>query len=336
MTVAADRADDALRALNADPDVRWAERDGVVSVAAVTTDPYFGDLWGLQDPGDSGHGRAGGMGALDRRGRDRRGRGHRDRRGPSRPGGPARHQPRRESGGGRETNAVDDDGNGLVDDWRGWDFIGDDNAPLDGHGHGTHVAGTIAAVNGNATGITGAAPDADVLVVRALGDDGKGSWSGLADAFDYAGDMGARIVNASLGGAAPVSVLSGVIAAHPDTLYVVAAGNDSVNLETAEYAPCEVPRPNVLCVGATDDTDTMATFSNFGSAAVDLFAPGVSILSTYPSGLRLDERHVDGDAARGRRGRARPRRRARHPRGGPADPADGDERAQAAARPACR
>jgi thermitase len=283
VTVATDRADEALRALNADPDVRWAERDGVVSVAAVTTDPYFADLWGLQDPGDAdmdvpeAWAQSTGEGvtvavvdtgiAAD----------HPDLAGQlaTNPG---------ESGSGRETNDVDDDGNGLVDDWRGWDFISHDNDPQDGHGHGTHVAGTIAAVNGNAVGITGAAPDADVLVVRALDDDGKGSWSGLADAFDYAGDMGARIVNASLGGVAPVSVLSGVIAAHPDTLYVVAAGNDSVNLATAEYAPCEVPLPNVLCVGATDDTDTMAMFSNYGSAAVDLFAPGVSILSTYPTG----------------------------------------------------
>src|SRR6185503_18601484 len=102
----------------------------------------------------------------------------------------------------------DDDGNGLVDDVRGWDFISGDNVPEDGHSHGTHVAGTIAAVNGNATGITGAAPDARLLIVRALGNDGRGAWSTVADAFDYAADMGARVVNASLGAAAPAAVMT--------------------------------------------------------------------------------------------------------------------------------
>src|SRR3954471_2322521 len=107
-----------------------------------------------------------------------------------------------ETGQGRESNRADDDHDGLVDDWRGWDWVQDDNNADDGNGHGSHVAGIVAARQAR-TGITGAAPDARILPLRVLGADGFGNDRDIASAFDYAGDLGIGVVNASLGGPAP-------------------------------------------------------------------------------------------------------------------------------------
>ena len=107
-----------------------------------------------------------------------------------------------ETGNGREDNGIDDDGNGKVDDWRGWDFVGNDNNPLDTtpERHGTHVAGVIAARGDNGLGMAGVAWRAQVIPIRAIGSDGTGSESAIAGAIRYASERGARIVNASFGG----------------------------------------------------------------------------------------------------------------------------------------
>lgn len=183
-----------------------------------------------------------------------------------------------ETGAGRASNHVDDDGDGLIDNWRGWDFAYDDNNPSDADGHGTNVAGIIAARNGNARGGSGLAPDARILNLKALRDDGNGFWEDTAAAFDYAGRTGVRVVNASLGGEAFVPIINATVSKYPNTLYVVSAGNDSLNLDTAMYYPCEAAAANVLCVGASDNQDAKADFSNYSPTAVDVFAPGVRIL----------------------------------------------------------
>ena len=312
VSVPADEAAEALRELQADPDVRWAMRDGLAR--ATAQDTYWPLLWGLHNTGQSilnvsgtadadmdvPEAWAGATGAgvkvavvdsgiqLDH---------------PDLAGRLATNPA--ESGAGKETNGVDDDGNGLVDDWRGWDFIQDDNEPDDVRGHGTHVAGTIAAVNGNGAGITGVAYDAQVINLRALGNDGTGPWSGIAEAFDLAGDMDARIVNASLGGVGSIPAITQVFNSHPDTLFVVSAGNDEVNLETGtDYYPCEAPAANVICIGASDNSDALADFSNYGTTAVDVFAPGVSVVSThlssgyvYMNGTSMASPNVSGVAA---------------------------------------
>ena len=128
---------------------------------------------------------------------------------------------------------------GFVDDYRGWDFFSRDNLPQDGNGHGTHVAGTIAAEGFN-DGVIGVAPGAKVMPLRALGNNGSGFMSTLAAAFDYAGDLGVRVVNASLGGGYSRAVQD-AIAGHPDTLFVVAAGNEGANadadVQRTNYSP---------------------------------------------------------------------------------------------------
>jgi subtilisin family serine protease len=307
------RQDEALSALRADSNVVYAEPDLPVSSARVPNDFYWTSLWGLENSADADIDAAAawdqsegagvtvavvdtGINTL-----------HVDLAGQI-AGNPG------EQGDGRETNGIDDDANGLIDDHAGWDFSSDDNLPEDGNvdqygnpvGHGTHVSGTIAAVGANATGIVGVAPKAKVLVLRALDNDGNGWMSDIAAAFAYAGDRGVPIVNASLGGGYSPT-LKAVIAEHPNTLYVVAAGNDGANADThANAYPCAIALPNIICVGATDSADNRAAFSNYGATSVDLFAPGVGILSTTIgsstayrnlSGTSMATPHVAGAAA---------------------------------------
>jgi thermitase len=156
----------------------------------------------------------------------------------------------------------------------------------DGSGHGTHVSGTIAA-NRNSIGMVGVAPQSKLMALRALGDDGGGFDSDIAEAFRYAGAHGARIVNASLGGSGSSATLDAAIGAYPNTLFVVSAGNGGADEEgddndTSAVWPCNAPYPNVICVGASDNDDNRGTFSNYGDETVDLFAPGVLIFSTIP------------------------------------------------------
>jgi subtilisin family serine protease len=196
----------------------------------------------------------------------------------------------------------------------GHDWVDDDTTPDDANGHGTHVSGTIAAQRNNTEGVAGIAPDAKIVPLRVLAANGSGFTSDVVDAFDYAGDQGIRIVNASLGSEDFSSTERAAIAAHPQTLYVVAAGNggdDDVgdNVDATPTYPCAYNLANVLCVGASNPDDEPASFSNFGAVSVDVFAPGVSIFSTYPvdgngcdlycfsDGTSMASPHVAGEAA---------------------------------------
>ncbi len=204
-------------------------------------------------------------------------------------------------------NGIDDDHNGYRDDVVGYDFVGaGDSNPRGSGSHGTHVAGTIAATGNNGLGVAGVSWSAQLMALRALSTSG-GSDADIAEAFDYAADMGARVVNASLGGPGATTTLRLPITTHPDTLFVVAAGNESANNELGDGSyPCDYPDLNVICVAATTQSDGLASFSNFGSTSVDLGAPGSSIYSTVPgnsaqpaafgfmSGTSMATPHVSG------------------------------------------
>jgi len=173
-------------------------------------------------------------------------------------------------------NQVDDDGNGPVDDSMGWDFVNGDATVEDRVGHGTHVAGTIAARGNNQIGVIGVAPWATIMPLKALDDDGVGSAIGLANAVRYAADMGADIISASWGGFADSETLADAFRYAQDlgVLSVAAAGN--LGVDVAGISPANLD--DVVAVAATDPDDVKASFSDFGSK-IDVAAPGVEILS---------------------------------------------------------
>ena len=182
-------------------------------------------------------------------------------------------------------NGRDDDGNGFVDDINGWDFTTNTNDPNDVDGHGTHVAGIIAAAS-DGSGATGVAHDATILPVQVLGDDGFGSNRGVADGIRYAVDAGADIINLSLGGGFSSIIRSAIrYAEQNDVLVVAAAGNESA--ATPGFpAVFSSEFDNTLSVGAFSSSNDLAGFSNRvgNSGAVQLDAPGVSVYSTYGGG----------------------------------------------------
>jgi hypothetical protein len=157
--------------------------------------------------------------------------------------------------------------------------------------HGTHVAGIAAAalsVNQPSGDITGGAPGTGISALRVLGTDGYGWSSDIAAAFAWAAAHGARVVNASLSGIGPSPAMADAIASHPETLFVVAAGNDgddedALGPDQRDY-PCADPAPNVVCVAAIDNRGALAAFSNYGATSVDVAAAGVDVLSYVRGG----------------------------------------------------
>lgn len=182
-------------------------------------------------------------------------------------------------------NRFDDDGNGKDDDWRGWDFVDGDNDPMDCHGHGTHVAGTIAAMGGNGQGITGVMWRAAIMPLRILDAHGRGTISSAIQAIDYAVQKGARVINASWGSADFSESLFRSIqwCQNSGVLVVAAAGNSAHNTDDIPFYPASYDLPNIISVAATDQRDNLATFSNWGPSTVDVAAPGVAVYSTWPS-----------------------------------------------------
>ena len=166
----------------------------------------------------------------------------------------------------------------------GWDFIDGDSSPQDLDGHGTHVAGTIAAEGNNGLGTTGVVWDAEIMPLRVFGTDGYTTDDLIVDAFQYAATNNAKVVNASLGGEGSGAAYQNVVANNPNTLFVVAAGNggdDGIgdNNDSRPQYPCNVTAANLICVAASDQNDLRAGFSNWGNTSVDIAAPGTQIAS---------------------------------------------------------
>lgn len=176
----------------------------------------------------------------------------------------------------------------LVDRLRtdGADFIDNDNDPSDQHGHGTNVAGVVAATINNAEGITGLAPGVAILPIRVMNARGFGPDQAIAEGIRYAADRGSQVINLSLGATLSIGaeeeavIVSDAIryAQSQGALVVVAAGNDFIDLPNAIVGD----NPDVLVVAATDDRDLKAPFSNFGEQ-ISIAAPGIYILSTMPT-----------------------------------------------------
>jgi subtilisin family serine protease len=182
-------------------------------------------------------------------------------------------------------NGIDDDGNGYVDDTRGWDFYNDDNNPDDSDGHGTHTAGTVGAVSNNGRGVAGVAWYCKLMPLRFIGPYG-GSTSDAILAVEYAADKGVKISNNSWGGGGYSSSLYNAINASKSVghIFVAAAGNNGSNNDTSPFYPASYNLDNIISVAATNNDDGLASFSNYGATTVDLGAPGVNIASTYKGG----------------------------------------------------
>ena len=203
-------------------------------------------------------------------------------------------------------DGVDNDGNGFVDDVHGWDFRNDDASVYDDasiDSHGTHVAGTIGAVSNNGVGITGIAWNVKIMSLKFLHN--GGSTSDAIDAIQYAIDNGAHMTTNSWGGGGSSTALQDAIKASGDAgmLFLAASGNSALDADQTPMYPAAYPQENIISVNSTDRNDQLSSFSNYGLTSTDLGAPGSSILSTVPadgyasySGTSMATPHVTGVA----------------------------------------
>jgi subtilisin family serine protease len=179
-------------------------------------------------------------------------------------------------------NGKDDDNNGYVDDVNGANMFSDNGNVNDDEGHGTHVAGIVAARAGNGIGGSGLAPNARIMAVKVLDSNRSGNSSLLASGIHYAVDEGARILNVSINGDGTSSDLTAALryATDKGATIVASAGNNSRNLDLTPSYPASSNEPSVLSVTATDEGGGIVGFANRGLRSVDIAAPGDAILST--------------------------------------------------------
>ncbi len=191
--------------------------------------------------------------------------------------------------GSIDLDDVDTNGNKMVDPGEivdgmfGWDFVNEDNDPLDRHGHGTHVSGTIAAVGNNGIGLLGVAPRAKVMSLKGFNDSGTGNSSDLADAIVYAVSNGAQVINNSWGCTEPCPsnplVEDAVLFAHGLGVVVLfSAGNTSSDI--LDFSPQNMPES--IVAAATTETDIPTYFTNFG-VDMDVSAPGGGTATPPPT-----------------------------------------------------
>jgi subtilisin family serine protease len=312
--VAAERLKLALTALEHDTRVDYVERNYRVFADVLPNDPSFAQLWGLHNTGQTVNGIRGTadadidapeawdvtrgdpnvvVGVVDT-GIDF---GHSDL-------AAAQWTNPGESCAGCRADGIDNDGNGYVDDWRGWDFVNEDNDPFDDHSHGTHVAGTIGAVADDGAGVAGVS-NVKLLALKFLSGGGSGTTADAIRAINYANALGVQITNNSWGGGGYSQALYDAVrdADNRGALFVAAAGNDGTNNDVGPHYPSNYDLPNVVSVAATNSNDVLADFSNFGRGSVDLAAPGDNVYSTIPggydwySGTSMATPHVAGALA---------------------------------------
>jgi subtilisin family serine protease len=194
-------------------------------------------------------------------------------------------------------DGVDNDRNGYVDDVYGMNAVANNGNPLDDTGHGTHIAGEIAAATNNGAGVAGVSWNSKVMSLKLLDANGVGSTADAMECLNYALSMKQRGINIKVTnnswGASPTynQALRDAIAATSDAgmLFVAAAGNGGADAigddnDTTPLYPASYDLPNVIAVAATDRNDNLGTMSNYGPTQVDLAAPGVDIASTQKGG----------------------------------------------------
>lgn len=280
VTVGANRTvAEAVRAYEADPNVRHAQPNYLYRAQKTPDDPSYDQLWGLNNKGQEVNGT---YGTADR-------------------------DIDMEAAWDTRTDcsnipvAVIDTGINYEhadlagNMWEGApnhgkDFYAEDGDPLPDGGqyHGTHVAGTIAAVGDNGTGTTGVCWNAEIMALRALGPDATGGTDDIAEAIDYARNQGAQVINLSLAGPNEDAILKDTLEKARDTgiLVVAAAGNSGTNVDNnnARY-PCSYELDNIICIAALDQDYGLPGWSNWGVDSVDVGAPGANILAPFPGNI---------------------------------------------------
>ena len=287
-TVTGSRSE-ALAELRTSEYVEWAVADRVVRSTVSPGDPLFSQQWGLHNTGQTVNNVAGAadadidapeawdiqsgdaavkIGVVDT--------------GISRAETDLAHWVNADETPG---NGADDDGDGYVDDYHGRDFANNDADPADDQWHGTAVA-SVAAARWGFGPIVGSGRG-QIVAAKALGANGQGSLSAATQAARYAAAQGARIVNISIGWndsltAPSNAALNQVYADYPETLFVIAAGNENHNADLeGDGAQCRTAAPNVICVASTSSDDERSSFSNWGTTHVDVGAPGSAIAALY-------------------------------------------------------
>ena len=290
--------EEAVKLYQADPEVEYAEPNFLYSIQGQPNDSRFGELWGLQNTGQTG-----GTAGADIK-------------------APAAWDIT--TGSSDVVVAIIDTGidythpdlAGNIWTTPGIDVVNQDSDPFDDQGHGTHVAGTIGAMGNNSTGVVGINWNVKLTACKFLDASGSGTTDGAIQCLQYVKslkDAGANIVatNNSWGGGGFSQALYDAINAQRDILFIAAAGNNSNNNDVTPNYPSGYDLPNVISVAATDSSDLLASFSNFGKSTVDVGAPGSAILSTLPaqnsfniaggygilSGTSMATPHVTGLAA---------------------------------------
>lgn len=301
--------EDALAKYRQSPAVEYAEPNYIHRLSAIPNDTQFTSLWGLHNIGQNVNGTAGTanvdidaprawdittgspnviIGIID--------------------SGIAYDHPDLAANmwvntGEIPNDGLDNDSNGFIDDVYGYDFFNNDPDPMDtpapsgtgNPGHGTHVAGTVAAVGGNSLGITGVMQTASLIALKAGDVTGSLTTAAILLAENYARLNGARAINASFGRSggscsqAEYDTLNALNTA--GVMFLAAAGNSSLNNDITPSWPanysvasaCGPALPNVISVAAIDQTGAKASFSNFGATTVQIAAPGVNTNSTRPT-----------------------------------------------------
>ena len=190
----------------------------------------------------------------------------------------------------------DDDGNGYIDDMFGWDFINEDNLPLDDNSHGTHVAGIAAAVGNNGIGITGAIWDAKIMSVKVFQSSGRGDVATIARGIEYAANNGAHLLNMSFGTyAESVTLRRALEDAYVNAILVASAGNDGRCIGPGIGCAPLYPGAYAFVLGVEDNPKPPGGYTNFDQDGpvfskypnllnYEVTSPGTSIMSTIPGG----------------------------------------------------
>jgi subtilisin family serine protease len=267
----------ALAALRANPAVLYAEPDYVVHTTATPNDPLYSNLWGMSNWNGLDIGAPAAwdittgdpnfiIAVIDT--------------------GTQYDHPDLAANmwtnyGEVPGNNYDDDGNGYIDDVRGWNFYDHNNDPMDTHGHGTHTAGTLGAVGNNGIGVTGVNWRCKIMPLKFIGSGGGFESDALA-AIQYAARMGARVSNNSWGSNMFMQGVYDAVNASRNSghLFVAAAGNAGYSAELLPFYPACYNLDNVISVTAIDSSGNLCSFSNYGTTSVDIGAPGDGVWST--------------------------------------------------------